>query len=251
MGTQTIPDRTDGQTIDETWFDIIQQALAVDQVPRNGSGVATHEAGSLGTSSIAFLNAYIRTMKLRASTSGKIASLSAPASLANDYAMTLPDALPAATRPFRITSGGIITFDRIVTDDITDGSVTTAKLSAVNSQTSSSCGSFNTNSTSYVDITNLTATITTTGRPVQIMCVASSSPESYFAGFTSAAMSIKILRGASAVSENQLNSQVPPSSILHYDPVAAGTYTYKLQAKTASGATAVFAANVILVIREV
>lgn len=50
MGTETLPDRSDGQTIDETWFDIIRDAMKGNFVPRNTSGVATDAAGSMGTS---------------------------------------------------------------------------------------------------------------------------------------------------------------------------------------------------------
>ncbi len=61
MGVDTLPDRTDGETIDESWFDVVRSALGVDHVPRNSSGVATTRAGSLGSSTYAWLKAFIES----------------------------------------------------------------------------------------------------------------------------------------------------------------------------------------------
>lgn len=53
MGTDTLVDRVNGQTIDEDWFNIFNRALSGTQVGRNSSGIAT-SGQDLGTSSIPF-----------------------------------------------------------------------------------------------------------------------------------------------------------------------------------------------------
>jgi hypothetical protein len=61
MSTVTLPARTDGQTIDETWFNKLREALYTDLVPRNSSGIATDVAGSLGDSTYGWLKAFIKS----------------------------------------------------------------------------------------------------------------------------------------------------------------------------------------------
>ena len=59
MATDTLPTRTNGQTIDQTWFANLQAVLGTDFVPRNSSGVATDLAGNLGEAALRFLTAKI------------------------------------------------------------------------------------------------------------------------------------------------------------------------------------------------
>lgn len=59
MGTDTIPVRSDGQTIQSTHPNLLRTVLIGDLVPRNASGIATDEAGNLGTSTLAWLKAFI------------------------------------------------------------------------------------------------------------------------------------------------------------------------------------------------
>lgn len=59
MGSDTITARSNGQTIDETWFNIIRSALAGDQFPRNTNGVTESLAGSLGSSTYKFLKMFV------------------------------------------------------------------------------------------------------------------------------------------------------------------------------------------------
>ncbi len=59
MGSDTVPQRYDATTILATWFNIIRSAINGDWVPRNSSGVATSEGGSLGTATYPWLKASI------------------------------------------------------------------------------------------------------------------------------------------------------------------------------------------------
>lgn len=56
-----IPTRTNGRVIDETWFNIFQQVLGGDILPRAASGNSLDEAGNLGDSSHAWIKAFINS----------------------------------------------------------------------------------------------------------------------------------------------------------------------------------------------
>jgi hypothetical protein len=111
--------------------------------------------------------------------------------------------------------------------------VTTAKLAALNYTLSNSSSTFSNSGAAYVDVTNLSASITTTGKPVWIILVADgSSSESGITTGGSSAVNVRFLRGASVIAQQTcLDSAIylPPSAFRHFDPVAAGTYTYKIQ----------------------
>lgn len=160
-------------------------------------------------------------------------TIQSPASLGADYSLTLPAALPGSTQFLTITSAGLI-------NDNVPFPLPRNDLAAVGQQISSSCGSFHVTSAGLADVTNLTVTITTTGRPVMLMIMADQSgTDSYFqlqstTGSNQGTMSLAILRGASIIMDNVIlvdggEMKIPPS-IIYLDPVGAGTYTYKVQA---------------------
>ena len=137
---------------------------------------------------------------------------------------------------------------------------------------SSSCGIFTTTSATFVDVTNLSVTIKTRGRPVIIQLVqdgsaATESDSGYIGAVNStsneAQAYIKILRDSTAIcmqlfesmgitSSTNTTLKIPVGSVLIYDFPAAGTYTYKMQ--TRKGAvTGSFSSqfnNVKLLVRE-
>ncbi len=49
MSNDALVTRANGSTITESWYDLFRQVLSGDMYPRNGSGVATDLAGSLGS----------------------------------------------------------------------------------------------------------------------------------------------------------------------------------------------------------
>lgn len=206
-------------------------------------------------------------------------TLSPPASLAANYAITLP-ALPISQKimtldgsgnmsaPYTvdgstitinanvigIPSGGISTTQladaSVTTAKIADANVTRAKLVALGQQISSSSASYSTTSTSATNITNLTVTITTTGRPVRLFCqpdgTASGAYMSAQSGTTTPQAQVNWLRGATALGVYVIRAnasgatsvqQSSNSNCEYLDVIAAGTYTYKLQATCASGTT--------------
>ncbi len=146
--------------------------------------------------------------------------------------------------------------DAVTTAKILDANVTRAKLVAVGQQVSASCSNFSTNSATLVDVTNLSVSITTTGRPVVVMLINDGSAnDSFLAAYQSTNVDsgpqaqFAILRDASVIArhgvigfhsasggdtEHISTVGCPVSAIHHVDVVAAGTYTYKLQARYSS-----------------
>lgn len=128
---------------------------------------------------------------------------------------------------------------------------------AFNYTLSSSCGSYATSSTSYADITNLSVSITTTGRPVCIMTVHDgTAADGYFARLSGATgFRLKAVRGATDLGEH-ISQGATGTAILelpsfrYVDFPAAGTYTYKLQMKSNTGGANVNAINLKLLVYE-
>lgn len=169
-------------------------------------------------------------------------TLKSPVSLAADYSITMPGGLPASTLPISISSSGILAASVL----------TKPMLPAVGEQCSGSSGSFSTQSTSYVDVTNLTVTLTTTGRPVQIFLVDDSTDAngggSISLGLASGAANmrgnVKLLVGSSTYATLPFSSPVSSGGIASWGPSlfffvhpGASTYTYKVQAKATAPAT--------------
>lgn len=147
----------------------------------------------------------------------------------------------------------------VTTLKIADSNVTTAKIAALNvtraklealgQQLSASCGAIDDASAVYVDATNLSVTITTSGRPVFLALVDDGSGNSSFIGVRTGGIGtgeaiFSFDRGGAAITNHSVKiitgsastaSLVPSSSLNHIDVVAAGTYTYKLKYKLVSG----------------
>jgi len=54
MGTETIPNRSNGQVIDASHMNLLKSVIKGDNVPRDAAGVATTLEGALGTSTLLF-----------------------------------------------------------------------------------------------------------------------------------------------------------------------------------------------------
>lgn len=122
---------------------------------------------------------------------------------------------------------------------------------------SSDTGSFTTSSTSYVDVTNATLSITTTGRPVFVGLMSNAVGGAVAITTAGAGNSggFKILRGTSTISITTIGVgtntvTVPCGAVHHIDLVGAGTYTYKLQAVVSIGTATAAVGNCKLVAYE-
>lgn len=129
---------------------------------------------------------------------------------------------------------------------------------------STSTGNYPTNSSSFVDVPNLTVNATTSGRPVVITVVPDGTTSEAFiqAGGTGTNIIInfQILRDATVIATHRLgyfqaaggsNSiSVPVSSIFAYDTPSAGTYVYKVQIRAATASTTAQITYAKLLVRE-
>jgi hypothetical protein len=132
---------------------------------------------------------------------------------------------------------------------IKDGSILQSHMSTAPAAIISSgdSGSFSTSSTNYVNVTNLSATITTTGRPVLVRLIGPAATGANFIKVTNATGlttgyygSLGITRDAGdkrglvALSGQRSGAStwiaVPSQSYWYVDVVAAGTYTYQMVA---------------------
>ncbi len=139
----------------------------------------------------------------------------------------------------------------------------------INYQISSSSNLFTSSSTTPVDVTNLTVTITTIGNPVELFLIPEGTGadtgliEITEANTDSIGVTIRLDRGGVAIFDQSLAIQcqsgsattdplinVPASCVKFLDTPAAGTYTYKIQIdnQTAGQTCSVF--NCKLVARE-
>ncbi len=134
-----------------------------------------------------------------------------------------------------------------------------ANIAAVGQQVSASSGNFTTTSTSYVDVTNLSVSITSTGRPVILLITSDAAGSAASIGSSASSstgpmVTVNILRDATttvyegrvyAAAGAALISSVPPS-IIALDAVAAGTYAYKVQLKSNAGTVTANVLNSVL-----
>lgn len=146
----------------------------------------------------------------------------------------------SASASYIIPDGGV------TTAKLASGAVTQAKRAALGQQLSSSSSTFASTSTSIVDVTNLTVTITTTGRPVFVGLIQDASAN---AGFVEASREAETSSSsfyfyrdgsniaASTLLSNTFNSggysfvAVPSSSYYTIDAPASGSHTYKFRCK--------------------
>lgn len=214
----------------------------------------------------------------KTTTSSNGITLSVPSGLASDYTITMP-ALPGSTQAMTLASTGII--GTITYDAIGQAMTSTGANAIANTRTrttgsatvaaggvaiSPNCSNFSTTSTTLVDVTNLSVTITTTGRAVMIMLQPSDGVFiggnfSYIATQSITPVSeseFAIIRNSTNISYQTLAIsvgsgdtpflEVPPSTIMFVDTATTGspgTYTYKLQARTLSARVYVYQCQLI------
>lgn len=134
---------------------------------------------------------------------------------------------------------------------------------------SANSGNYIRTNSSYQQVTNLSVTITTSGRPVMVMLTGgSSSTDGYLrvdkngaAAVTGVLALLRAKRDTTVISETQLflgypsatglyAYRIPPSSFAHVDSPAAGTYTYTIEARSSSTNDTIWVEYVSLVVFE-
>lgn len=207
-------------------------------------------------------------------------TIKSPGSLAAPYSLTLLTALPGVTSFLAVDSSGnlsttIPTTGGISGSQIANQTITEDKLAlrpfgstvgiggyATSASTGNPGFSLN-GSSGIVDVTGLTVTITTTGRPVVLAlaqdtsgldCAIDVSTGTPPLGYNL----IFFVRGSTTVASLVLGGQepvdrglaVPPSSFMFIDTPAAGTYTYKVQAECGPTTTTMIILRTILTAYE-
>lgn len=194
--------------------------------------------------------------------------LTPPASLAADYDLTLPSALPASSSYLLSNSAGAVSFattaiaSSVDTAAIQPLAVTRAKQAAVGQQISSSSSTYTTSSASFTAITNLSVTITTTGRPVVVGTRSANALGASFFSYTAGPLAsertatIRLRDTSGGVSylsevvvklENNSIAYAPSTILSGILSLSAGTYTLVVDAECTSGTSPTFSAfNVVL-----
>lgn len=193
--------------------------------------------------------------------------LRVPTTLSTTYTLTLPNAVPPALRYLSVDGAGDVSYS--TGDDVLTASTSTGANSVIDKYTrttgtsvgargvaiGTSTGTFSTTSTSFVDITNATVTITTSGRPVYIVVVPVADINFSYMQLSDSGLAnvatislfadIQCLRGATNIGRHRITNSltintndiddlginIPYGSLVWVDVVSAGTYTYKLQAR--------------------
>lgn len=171
-------------------------------------------------------------------------SLFAPNALGSSYDITLFSGVPAAQSFVTLGSSGNLATPIAYANGITRGN-----LAAVGQQVSSSSLSFQTTSGTFVNVTNLSVSITTTGRPVMLIIQPDGTNNPLEIGdLTGGSFLIAFLRNASSVAIFQA-ANLPSCSYVFLDTPSANTYTYSVQARiSVSGTCSVF--NAVLMAYE-
>ena len=215
---------------------------------------------------------------------GNYIAIQAPSSLATGYAFTLPAAPPLASNSL-LTSNTVGDLSYTSFDQVGQGMTATGANAIANSRTratgtavvglggvaiTNSCGEFHTTSTTEVDVTNLFATIATSGRPISVKLIgdvgnSNFSATNNSASFNAPGLAILILRRISPAGPwiNILTTNVGAgnfvsgSSAISFlptlefiDVIGSGTFDYKVQLKRGSLSFDASLINVKLVVYE-
>jgi hypothetical protein len=251
MGTGTLTVATDGTIIPATDHNELVDALKDNFVPRDTTSKAAVDlAGDLGATSYRWKDAYVQKIVLGLIASGlTIEEDSGDIIFKRDSVEKLritstgvdgSDLVAASVGTTQLTNGGV------TTAKIADANVTQAKLGAANYAVSATSGAYATVITTYVPVTNLSVTITTTGRPVMLMLVGDGSGPTASIGYSVTA-TFPIIRGdllykrdSTGIATKAYIRQSASSTttgvgdgldFTHLDPVGAGTYTYSVESK--------------------
>lgn len=140
-----------------------------------------------------------------------------------------------SSEELRIKDSGVSTVK------IANAAVTAAKRAAITSGESSSCGAFSTTSGGFVSVTNLSVSISTSGRPVLMFLKSDGLGNgATFRNDTTSGAELIFLRNGAEISRVGIGSFGYQSAtcLYHMDTgISAGSYTYSVQVRCVSGGT--------------
>jgi uncharacterized protein YjbI with pentapeptide repeats len=221
------------------------------------SNVTTAKIADANVTTAKIADSNVTTAKIADSnvTTAKIADSNVTTAKINDSAVTTAKIADSNVTENKLATGSVTTTkiadSSVTTAKIQNGSITQAKRAALGQQISNDSVAYSTSSSSYVDVTNLSVTITTTGRPVMLMLqgpaaggTMTNQVRIYNSSSATTSGSVAFVRDAVTLSEILLQSTSSGTSIYNAIPVgaftcidvpSAGTYTYKVQAKITAG----------------
>lgn len=223
------------------------QTVSIGNMAAGSIDTAEIADGAVTTPKIADLNVTTAKLAADAVTSGKILDGTiVAADLATDAVSTIKIQDDAVTEA-KIADGAV------TADKIADGAIGAAQMAALNYGESSGSGLYSTGSGSYTDVTNLSVTITTTGRPV-IMQLFSAATGDVLAGRVAATTSFftRFVEDGTSIAQIYwpgTTTSVPCSGFAYFRAPSAGSHTYKFQVKDAAAGT-ISVDNCKLVVRE-
>jgi hypothetical protein len=227
-----------------------------DNIQAGGISEANLATSAVATAKIA--DSAVTTAKINDSavTTAKINDSAVTTAKIADTNVTTGKLADSAVTTAKITDANVTTAkladSAVTTDKINANAVTRAKLASVGQQLSSSSSTFSGGQQSYTDVTGLSVSITTTGRPVIVAIIsdASGNPAQFVSEETSSGAgargigsSVRFMRDATEVGSygldyiayaaagSQTDRISAPANYLVLDAPGAGTYTYKVQYK--------------------
>lgn len=180
--------------------------------------------------------------------SQKIMSLDASGNIGAVYGVD-NSTIEISANNIQVKSGGITT-----TQIASNAGILKSQLASLAQQTSAVGGAQTTTSTTFVNMTSMTQTITTSGRPVFIFMgpgtTGGIASDLFLAGTPTGicVVEVQLLRGATVVGKwgfgfniggSSASSVTFPTNFVQIDPVSAGTYTYQFQFRVTSSGMSV------------
>jgi len=211
------------------------------------SAVTVNKIGSNAVTTVKILNSNVTTDKIANLnvTEGKIATGAVTAAKIGTNAVTAVKILASNVTEAKIATGAVtvnkIGSNAVTTVKISNANVTRAKLESVGQQVSSSSSNYQMSSGTFTAVTNLSVTITTTGRPVMLMLISDASAGLSGIGNSGGSSYYGFWRGGSQITNTEVDGAggilgilIPTGSANHLDVVGAGTYTYTFKTRKSS-----------------
>lgn len=265
--------KTDGNAYINDGASNVIQLTSGGLVNATSSGISSGSASASFVSSVLVVNAAANTpANIQGGSlllgnnvaASKFLTLAPPSAMGANFGLTLPS-LPGSNGNFLTidTSGNIgssVGVDNstlevssntlrvkalgITSSQIANNTITRTQEAPVGQQISSSCGTFNTSSGTPQTVTNLSVTITTSGRPIAIFCQYAGNGILQTNGFSvvdsgtgaQAGMNVFLYKNGSPYTVfallgpavNPSNVNVPPSALYYLDTNGAATITYSV-----------------------
>lgn len=237
MGDNTLTTKSANDIISEDDVNQYKSAFNQDVVPRNTSGVATDVAGGLGTTLLRWATSYIQKIFIGSvSNNNTIEEVANDLEISSDFDINL-DAGSGREIDLRFAGtalGSGITASGINRDMLGDNvAVQSANIELF--QTTSS--TFITVGDDITPANELSRTITTNGSSVHLALVSSTGANLLISAASGDVGEFGFFRDSTQLSQYRVNNEIISNSFTHIDSPSAGTYTYTVKVRRASGTT--------------